>query len=657
MNVAAIAIITCLWAQAPGEGEQFEPHLRRSPKAPAVEFDDAPAETEAAPEAVPAQHRAHERAAEPSQETAQDLPHGQHHQPAADADEKLSTVDHQGKQKLRPPELLAEALETLRGGALVGSPLSLQQALAGTVDRPQQLKIAQAYWRLCLAQADYNWLRNGRDLLGEYTQSHTNHPALLSARASARADMRDAQLAVSQAQEELGDLLPRRGDLGPVLASDRPHVGDYNTHYDAIFGARLPPPRIRLVHRTLPVRRKAIDAHGEAIVAAIDALESTGEEFKQHGQGLTTLLSALDQLKRERQAFLADVRAYNQEIAEYAFAVAPAGTNGAVLVSMLIKTAPPPRNRSGQKAPPPSDRVNFTQADADESAPIERTANYQNAPADDAGVYEGLLQIDAPQRVQRLANLLHWDRNLPADSGEGSTLADCLRGVGPRQRMNVIGAYWHAREEAARYQAMADQVEQLGALPALAIDLRHHPALAVRLQAARRAARAGLLDAHARLLAAEFELTQAAGRRLDEPWLLPSTPPQSGRYIVDNGRRDASPARRWGEKVRLHHEKLEERADGVIQSDIERAKLIKEARGGEATQPAGGAAAVDTPMPLDVVLESVARQNHETMRFLHDLTEYNMAIARFALATWAESISSDELVKKLVVARTTRRDI
>ena len=132
-------------------------------------------------------------------------------------------------------------------------------------------------------------------------------------------------------------MINNREDRTPPLASDRPHVGEYRTQYETIFGNRLPPPRIRLIHRTLPVRRKAIDAHGEAIVAAVDAVESAGEEFRQSGRGLATLIGALAMLKQERQAFIADVQQYNLDIAEYAFVVAPANVKSDALVSMLIR--------------------------------------------------------------------------------------------------------------------------------------------------------------------------------------------------------------------------------------------------------------------------------------------------------------------------------
>ncbi len=662
MNLAAIGIISCLLAQAPGEAERFEPHMRR--KAPPARLDEIP--TEAA-EATPARHEA---AAEESREAPADEPeispryqHSRQNEP----EERLAPLESTPKQKLRPPELLAEALETLREGAVVGEPLSLQAALARSKDRQHQLKITQAYWNLSAAQVDHHWARNQLHMLGEFTGAQANLPGMKSARASARADVRDAQLEVAQAQQELSDLLGSRIEVSPPLASDRPHVGDYNTQYNDIFSSRVPPPRIRLIHRTLSVRRKAIDGHAEAIVAALDALESTGEEFRDRGQGLATVLATFDLLKHERRAFMEDVRAYNQEIAEYAFAVAPAEASGDTLVSMLIKTsrAPnaPPRNRSGSRVPPRSDRGVLTADAADtEQAKMAaaHSANFRGE-VEDLGVYQGLLEVEAPERVQKLASLLHWDRNLPSDGSEPATLAECLRGVAPAQRLNAVTAFWNAREKAARYQAFAEQVEQLNALPAIAIELRDRPGIAeasVRLQAVRKTARAALLDAQVELLAAEFELTAAAGRRLDQPWLVPATAPQSGRYVVSapgRGRRNA-PAARLGDLVRLHHEKLEERADGVIQADIHRAELINLARTGEEPKHAQDAADAEEPTPLDVARRAIALQNRETLAFLSDLTGYNMAIVRFALATWPANISNDDLVKKLVIARNTRRD-
>jgi hypothetical protein len=166
-------------------------------------------------------------------------------------------------------------------------------------------------------------------------------------------------------------------------------------------------------------------------------------------------------------------------------------------------------------------------------------------------------------------------------------------------------------------------------------------AAAVRLHAARQIAEADLLAANLALLLAEFHLTQVAGRPLEEPWILPATPPQSGRYIVAD--KLGGPAQHWAAAVTMRHGQLEQRAQAVIHADEQRAGL---ASGGN-TQPSNTS-------PLDGALWSVTQQRARSLDFLRDLTEYNIAIARYALATLPPNIPSDELIKKLVIERTAR---
>lgn len=760
MNLAALAVLTYALAQASEAPPSSEEPIMRRRQSPPAQMDDETLDRGPRGRQAPADDEEDGPTQDDYRARNRELPE----EPQA---ERLAPLDAPARQKLRPPEIVAEALEAPRQGALVGTPMTLREALAGATDRQKQLSIAHAYWKLCAMQAEYHWARNERDLLGQYTESHTTLPSTLSARASARAHVRDAQLAVTQAQQDLADQIGMRGDASPPLASDRPHVGDYNTHFETLFAGRVPPARLRLIHRTMPVRRRAIDAHGEAIVAALDALEITGEEFRQQGEGMATVMNALEQLRAQRRAFIEDVQHYNQEIAEYAFNVAPATANGDTLVSMLIKTAPraaQPATRNGrandprratratfesEAAPTPARRApaaareseaprfvppsagrgseaprfvpapheapaeepalhepemqepaaeepseaepaaedSNEPAPADEPAPeleprsrydrganyraaelgegeladpVERTVRYRDSPeeeSEEGGIYQGLLSVEGPTRVQKLSNLLHWDRNLPRDAGQPISLTACLKGLSPADRLATIDAFWRVREQAARYQVLAEQLDQLSALPAIAINMRDQSGIAeatVRLQAARKAARAELLDAHRDLLAAEFELTQAARRPLNAEWLLASTAPQGGRYIVSAGRpRRVDPrAVHWGEMVRVNHEKLAERADAVVQADVNRSLLTSEAR----DHARGDAGSADEPMRLDTVLRAVARQNQETLDFLHDLTEYNKAIARFALVTWPAGTPEEQLVRKLVVARSTRRD-
>ncbi len=131
-----------------------------------------------------------------------------------------------------------------------------------------------------------------------------------------------------------------------------------------------------------------------------------------------------------------------------------------------------------------------------------------DAAADDPGLYQGLLDVAShPVRVQKLGNLLHWDRNRPAESGQALALADCLRSVPPQNQLAAIRAFWQLRQAAARLQALGEEQEQLDALRSIAIPRHAEPGMAeagVRLQAARWATQADLLDAEVSLLAAQI---------------------------------------------------------------------------------------------------------------------------------------------------------
>jgi hypothetical protein len=645
MSCVAIAMGWCLLAQARDNPRRYEPQI--VPKAaPAASIEDPPARTRSArgdealgvPEADA--DSARQQPATPFDETPRTRRRD---------DSEADTAAGGAHQKTRPPEILAGALARPAEAALSGKPVSLLAAISRTPDRQQQLRIARAYWRLSTAQAEYHWALDQREKLKHFTQSHTNSTETLSARASARADVRDAELAATQAQQELVDLLGGTASDSPPLAVDRPHVGGYNTYYEEIFANRAPPARIRLIHRMLPIRRKAIDAHGEAILAASDALEATGEEFTRTGQGLMTTLTALDQLKHERKLFMAAVRDYNLEIAEYLFAVLPPGTSDKTLVSKLILNTEraaqsPESQRSDDRTFAPADgeapRDPDTQGAESSSSARNRTTEFRRAePSADAALYAGLADLGDGARVEKLAGLLHWERALPTDAGQPTPLADCLRGVAPTARRALVAAYWQARECAARYQTLSEQADQLGALSSIAVHAREAQGMAeagVRLQAIRRAVRAALLDAEASLVDAEFTLTQTAGRPLDARWLLPDSIPQSHHSQPANVPAQDGPQR--AEVIDVQYAKLEDLADAVIQADAGRAAIA-----GESQQ----APSSETPQRLDHAVWAIATQTHDTLSFLSGLTEYNLSVAERALAMSPADVSAEELAGKL----------
>ncbi len=144
MHFAIIALGCCLVAQQSTEADPFRPRVVPSRRPAAVIDPDASAVEEAQPVAAP--------------DSANDGVLGNRGPSAGDGlaapdgaagtasqpESQLAPVGDVPRQRLRPPELLAEALATPREGALDGMPVELLEALSHTPDRQQQLKIVQA---------------------------------------------------------------------------------------------------------------------------------------------------------------------------------------------------------------------------------------------------------------------------------------------------------------------------------------------------------------------------------------------------------------------------------------------------------------------------------------------------------------------------------
>jgi hypothetical protein len=241
-----------------------------------------------------------------------------------------------------PPELVAEAMALPSGSAIGGQGLALVQALSASADRRGQLAIAHAYWQAVEAAAEYHYCLEHVNQL-ERLQSRPQEDVMLqAARWAARAALCEAELAASAAQHELAALMQLPADATLPLPADRPHVGAYRTNYQELFAQRPAPDRARLIDRTLPVRRMAVDQRAVAVQAAEDAL-SAAIDLYQAGQGsLESVVSSSDQLLRQQRAFIESVCRYNHDIAEYAMSVASPGLPPQALVGFMITPARQP---------------------------------------------------------------------------------------------------------------------------------------------------------------------------------------------------------------------------------------------------------------------------------------------------------------------------
>ncbi len=258
---------------------------------------------------------------------------------------------------LAASDLLNRALEPSKTSPLAGHTLTLLQAITPFAgNRTFQLAIARAYWKLAAAEGDYNWAVDEADQLDHIAAGTTPTDAtvIATARASSQARLLEAKLGAVTAQQELADLLTIPPNNPLPLTADPPLVGAYRTYFDTLYSGRVPPPRMRLIDRTLPIRREAIETHVAAVQAAASAVHSAEDARAKGTSDLQNLLLCQADLSRQRRSFLMAVRDYNYDIDEYALTVAEPNVPTDRVIGMLIRTRPA---AAPTIAPPPSSTV------------------------------------------------------------------------------------------------------------------------------------------------------------------------------------------------------------------------------------------------------------------------------------------------------------
>jgi len=258
-------------------------------------------------------------------------------------------------------------------------------------------------------------------------------------------------------------------------------------------------------------------------------------------------------------------------------------------------------------------------------------------------LYGPLREAAPARRAKQLALTLHWDRALPEGAGQPLDLAACLEHCPRQDRTELLAVFWQAREQAARYQVLADQLAWLRALTGRGDAETTEPtASQLCLESALFEARAEMHETHAALVQAQFDLAVLLGRSLDEVWPMAATPPHAGPYLpkledqppevaasrVVRRRADVLP--RLGEAVRQY-------ATAVVEADAARADSAGQFHAGEATAAA--------------LHQSICRQTKETLAFLDALSDYNRAIAAYVLAVLPPEAPAETLVSALVVTR------
>ena len=228
---------------------------------------------------------------------------------------------------------------------------------------------------------------------------------------------------------------------------------------------------------------------------------------------------------------------------------------------------------------------------------------------------------------------------------EPVTLEECLSRQNGGDRRATVEVFWIARQRAAEYQAVVQELEFLDNLLPVVLERRSKPEGAVEmlfLRAARQNAKANLQEAHAALIETQFELAVRTQLTAESVWPLPSTPPHAGQYLLNLEAQPRTlvqswPMRRLAATIPAYSTSVQEHASSVVAADTAREKAIEKYTAGN--------------LPVEEVIEEVARQTQQTFDFLQTLTDYNRSIAEYALTVLPPDASSARIASALVVQR------
>jgi hypothetical protein len=262
-----------------------------------------------------------------------------------------------------------------------------------------------------------------------------------------------------------------------------------------------------------------------------------------------------------------------------------------------------------------------------------------------SALYPALVESTPSVRSKQLTLALHWDRSLPEGAGRPMTLEECLSRQTGGERRATVEAFWIARQRAAEYQAVSQEIEFLDNLMPLVLERRsgaEGASAMLYLRAVRQSDKANLQEAQAALIEAQFELALRTQTAAEGLWPLPSTPPHAGQYSLNLEAQPRAlvqswPMRHLAAAIPAYCTSVEEHASSVVAADAARAKAVEKYAAGN--------------MPFAQVLEEVDGQTRQTFDFLQTLTEYNRSIAQYALAVLPPDAQPARIAAALVVQR------
>ena len=272
--------------------------------------------------------------------------------------------------------------------------------------------------------------------------------------------------------------------------------------------------------------------------------------------------------------------------------------------------------------------------------PVERTVL---KPLLDDGLaaaqYSDLLGAEPSIQAGQLVTDLFPNLEGSFDDCQLVDLHGCLAGRPAEDCHRIINAYWLARLRACVYQVFASRAKHLDELVPIAAGRGLEPSGAedmLRLRVATLSSNADAMEAHARLLDAQYGLAVAVEHPLDSSWLLPGTSPRCGPYPLKLDAQPRSLAESWPVRwlavtIPSQPEAVMSRATAVVEADAARANAVDQF--------------ADGTLSVDAAMDKIQKQSEYTLAFLDTVTAYNQSIAEYVVRT---SLGADDVSERVL---------
>ena len=240
-----------------------------------------------------------------------------------------------------PTKVLAVMLESPLDGALVGTKLTLAQAVDSALSRADQTQRVVAYWDLSQAVAEYHLALDDRLKLAALRQGISlPSPDWETARLNTEARLELARDRAHAAQAYLGAVIGNTNLGFAPLPADLPFTGPYETRYAQLFQSRSSDLAEQL-NKLLPRLYSELSTNTAEIADARKWIFAASDRRTPQNDG-NELLKAYELFSARRRQFLAAVHEYNLGIVHYTEIATPGNVDTERLVAMLIRTGSSP---------------------------------------------------------------------------------------------------------------------------------------------------------------------------------------------------------------------------------------------------------------------------------------------------------------------------